>query len=66
MQRAFLLPRIRYHAQKQLAGYIRQPALLEGMDQYLVAPGLGSRSGVLGALALAAAQADRHFGETHA
>jgi fructokinase len=63
MQRIALLPRLRYHAQQQLAGYIRQPALLNGLEEYIVAPGLGARAGVLGALALAASQAGRNLGE---
>ncbi len=53
LQRTFLLPRIRQFVKEGLAGYIRQPALMEGMTDYLVAPRLGSQAGVLGALALA-------------
>jgi fructokinase len=34
-------------------GYIRMPQLREHLDQFVVSPGLGGRSGVLGALALA-------------
>ena len=36
-----------------LNGYIRTPAILEGMDRYVVPPRLGGRAGVLGALILA-------------
>lgn len=36
-----------------LAGYIRMPQLGAGIDEYLVAPGLGPRSGLVGALELA-------------
>jgi fructokinase len=59
MQRDFLLARIRQHAVRLLAGYIRHPALGANIDEYIVAPALGSRSGVLGAIALAAAHANR-------
>jgi fructokinase len=35
-------------------GYVRSPKMtLEGIDQYVVPPRLGNRSGVLGAIALA-------------
>jgi fructokinase len=37
-----------------LAGYVRSPAILTGIEQYVVPPALGARAGVLGALALAA------------
>lgn len=55
MQRAFLLPRIRRQVQRYLAQYVAQPALGTAIEQYLVSPLLGPRSGVLGALALAVA-----------
>ena len=45
-------------ASERLGGYVRSPTLDDGMAGYLVAPGLGERSGVLGALALAQAAAD--------
>jgi fructokinase len=54
MQRSFLLPRIQVRVQRQLADYICNPALTQGISRYLVPPQLGPRSGVLGALALAA------------
>jgi fructokinase len=40
-----------------LNGYIRSPAVLEDIEGYLVLPGLGHRSGVMGAVALAIALA---------
>lgn len=40
-----------------LAGYLDSPALGEGIDDYLVPPALGSRSGVVGAIELARAAA---------
>lgn len=36
-----------------LNGYIQRPEILDEMDRYIVPPGLGNRSGVLGAIALA-------------
>ncbi|HVW46490.1 MAG TPA: ROK family protein [Solirubrobacterales bacterium] len=48
-----LLPRIRARMQEALAGYIDVPAITESVDTYLVAPALGERSGVIGALDLA-------------
>jgi len=36
-----------------LNGYVQSPAILENIEDYIVHPGLGSRSGVAGALALA-------------
>lgn len=48
-----LLPRVRARMREILAGYVAVPQLDEGLDAYLVAPGLGERSGVIGALELA-------------
>ena len=36
-----------------MAGYLPTPLLAEEIGSYLVAPGLGDRAGVLGAIALA-------------
>ena len=49
MQHASLLTRVRAEMAAQLGGYVPLPPL----EQYLVTPALGSRSGILGALALA-------------
>lgn len=57
MQSAGLLSRVREQLLRRLAGYVRAEALLERCDEYLVAPGLGERSGIVGALALAEAAA---------
>ncbi|HZW02466.1 MAG TPA: ROK family protein [Anaerolineaceae bacterium] len=53
MQQMQLFPAIRRLTRESLNGYIHSPAILEETDQYIVPPGLGSRSGVLGAIALA-------------
>ena len=57
MQRSFLLGMVRQQVLRLLNGYVRHPDLLEHIDDYVVAPLLGSRSGVLGAIALASLQA---------
>jgi fructokinase len=36
-----------------LNGYVQAPEILEHIDDYIVPPRLGSRAGVLGAIALA-------------
>ncbi|MBN1146787.1 MAG: ROK family protein [Anaerolineales bacterium] len=50
-EQLFLL--VRAEVQELLNGYVRSPHILEAIDQYIVPPGLGSRAGVLGAIALA-------------
>ncbi|MEA4959200.1 MAG: ROK family protein [Anaerolineaceae bacterium] len=47
-----LLPLVRQKTIAYLNGYVQSPAILEHMDKYIVPPGLGTRSGVLGAVAL--------------
>jgi fructokinase len=53
MKQAQLFPLVRREVQALLNGYIQAPALLEGIDDYIVPPALGGRAGVLGAIALA-------------
>ena len=53
MERRFLFGRIREKVRAQLNGYIPSPAIIGNMESYIVPPGLGKRSGVLGALAIA-------------
>ena len=48
-----LLPLIRRNVQKILNGYVQSPSITENIDNYIVLPGLGRRSGMLGAIALA-------------
>jgi fructokinase len=53
MEQPRLLDLVRAELQSLLNGYVQAAALLDDVERYVVAPGLGSRSGVLGALALA-------------
>ena len=53
MQQAHLFPLGRQKLTQYLNSYIQSPALLKQMDDFLIPPVLGGRSGVLGAIALA-------------
>jgi fructokinase len=53
MERVFLFPLIRRKVLETLNGYVESESLLKKMDEYIVPPGLGNRSGSLGAIALA-------------
>lgn len=53
MERASLYTSIREKVLAFLGGYVKSPEILERIDEYIVPPGLGGRSGVLGAIALA-------------
>jgi fructokinase len=53
MKHRVLFPLIRGKVRGLLNGYITNPVLSGTMEEYIVAPGLGNRSGVFGALALA-------------
>jgi fructokinase len=48
-----LLPMVLENVRQLLNNYVQSPAVLAKIDEYIVAPGLGNRSGVLGAFALA-------------
>jgi fructokinase len=50
-----LLPLVRREIVAIVNGYIEHSALGEDVDRYVSAPGLGSRAGVVGAIALAEA-----------
>lgn len=58
MQQQHLFPKIRERVRMLLNEYMQTPAILENMDSYIVPPALGSRAGVLGAIALAREAAD--------
>ncbi|MGD0877451.1 MAG: ROK family protein [Anaerolineales bacterium] len=53
MDQSQLFPLIRQKVRENLNGYIASPVITAGMDGYIVAPGLGKRSGILGAMAMA-------------
>jgi len=53
IQQPCLLPLVRRRVRELLNGYLQVVSILDRIDDYIVPPGLGSRSGVLGAIALA-------------
>jgi fructokinase len=53
MKQPSLLPLVRTRTRELLAGYVGAPELSDGLDDYIVAPALGDRAGVLGAIELA-------------
>jgi fructokinase len=53
MQKDFMFPAVRRKVQELLNGYINHAMILKHIDEYIVPPALGGRSGVLGAIALA-------------
>ncbi len=52
MQKGFMFPAVRSKVQEFLNGYIQHEMVLKRIEEYIVPPALGSRSGVLGAMAL--------------
>lgn len=58
-EQASLLPLVRREVAARLGGYVQAPAILERIDEFIVAPALGNRSGMLGALALARRASNR-------
>lgn len=48
-----LLPKVQKRTRELINGYVRSSVILEQIESYIVNPGLGNRSGMLGALALA-------------
>jgi len=53
MQQKFLLPMIRNKVLKLLNGYIMHPTIISNITEYIVEPGLGTQSGIMGAFLLA-------------
>ncbi len=52
MKQEQLFPLVRAEVKRLLAGYVRAEAIAEGIDAYIVPPGLGDNAGLSGALAL--------------
>ncbi len=50
---AHLLPKVQKRTRELINGYIQSSVILENIESFIVNPGLGNRSGVLGAIALA-------------
>ncbi|WKZ46709.1 MAG: ROK family protein [Anaerolineales bacterium] len=50
---SFIFPMIRQKVLENLNGYVQSPAVNEKINEYIVPPALGYRSGMLGAIALA-------------
>lgn len=48
-----MLPMVRQKVVTQLNGYVQSPQITADIEHYIIPPGLGSRAGVLGAIALA-------------
>jgi len=55
-----LIVKAREYVRQFLNEYVSAPQVISGLDDYIVLPGLGTRSGMLGAMALA-----RGIGEQH-
>jgi fructokinase len=53
MGQTFLFPMIQQKVKEILNGYVQSPSVGDHISDYIVPPGLGSRSGMLGAIALA-------------
>ena len=62
MSKAHLFPLVRQQVVELLNNYVRAPQILDAIDTFIVPPGLGNQSGILGALALA----EREHQETRA
>lgn len=52
MQQPQLYPLIREAVRRNLNGYVSSSAILDHMEEYITAPGLGQQAGLCGALAL--------------
>ncbi len=63
---AHLFERVRQEMKRSLNMYVEAPELNEGLSQFIVPPGLGTMSGPLGALALAADAESRGTAKSHA
>lgn len=59
MSQSFLFPMIRKKVKELLNNYVQSSAVAANIDEYIVPPALGTRSGMLGAIALAQGANDR-------
>jgi fructokinase len=59
MAQVQIWPEMRRQVQELLNDYVQAPQILDHIEGYIVPPGLGTKSGVLGALALAQMAAQR-------
>ncbi|WP_309120514.1 ROK family protein [Paenibacillus sp.] len=59
MKQEQLFPLVRAEVRRLLAGYVRAEAIADGIDAYIVPPGLGDNAGLSGALALGRAALER-------
>jgi len=57
MHQRQLFPLIRAEVRRNLNGYVSSEAVTDGIDDYIVPPGLGDNAGLCGALALGLAAA---------
>ncbi len=62
MQQEHLFPLIRKETLRLLGGYVQHPAVLNGMEDYIVPPGLGTKSGIAGAFLLARRALEKRSG----
>ena len=53
MQSDFLYPLVQQKVVKKLNGYVQLKHIVDEIENYIVPPGLGNKSGILGAIALA-------------
>jgi fructokinase len=53
MERLQLFPMVRTRVKDLLNGYIHSPVFQSGLEDYIVPPGLGKRSAIMGAMAMA-------------
>ena len=59
LQHTGLLERVRSEVRELLNGYVQSEQITQHIDQFIVPPALGNRSGMLGAIALAAVWLER-------
>ncbi len=58
MQKSFLLEKTRWKVRELLNNYLKHELLTNNIEEYIVQPALGNRSGVLGGIALAIEHAE--------